>query len=143
MGVVIKRADELKPGDMLAGNGMAGRVVQWVGKPAGNSVEVRSMGADSVIAPSFVGAASGMLVAIPDLTPAQQHADALLALVESLPVTDKITALLDKIRPPVAPTMDEVLTTLVGLSDPKVTAAESSQRIKALVDKAKRAGWGK
>lgn len=140
MGVVIKRADELKSGDMLAGNGYAGRVVVSVGKPSGNSVEVKTQGADSNVTSSFMGSASTVLVATLDLTPAQQHADALLALVESMPATAKITELLDKIRPPAAPTMDEVLTALVGMMDPKVTAAETKQRIEAVVAKAKRAG---
>lgn len=143
MGVVIKRADELKPGDMLAGNGYAGRLVVSVGKPSGNSVEVKTQGADSQVTSSFMGATSQVLVAQIDLTPAQQHADALLAFVEAAADSPARTALLDKIHPPVAPTMDEVMTTLVGLSDPKVTAFESNQRIKALIEKAKRAGWGK
>lgn len=137
MGVEIKRADKLKAGDMLAGNGMAGRVVVSVGKPSGNSVEVRTQGADSAVATTFIGTASQVLVATLDLTPAQQHADEMFAILDAMPTTPAIAAVLDKIRPPVAPTAAEYLAAIAAAHEGK--DPDIKQRLAALIDRATRA----
>lgn len=137
MKVITKRADELKAGDMLVWNGMAGRVVVSVGKPAGGSVELVTQGADSATSTTYMGADTRVLVAALELTPAQQHADALLALVESLPATAKITELLDKIRPPVPPTADELATALIAAHEGK--DPDIKQRLAILVGRWNRA----
>lgn len=142
MGVVTKRADELKPGDILLVRGLGGSMVERINEPGGGSVGVYLKGMDEATPPIFMNGAAPVPTFLPDLTSAQQHADALLAFVEAAADSPARTALLDKIHPPALPTLNEVMTALVGLSDPAVTAIESKRRIEALVAKARRAGWG-
>lgn len=135
MAVIKKRADELKPGDVLVDNG---HTVASTGPSGQDTVKIHT--AQGIVLHS--SAESVIDVLMPDLTPAQQHADALLAFVEAAADSPARTGLLDKVHPPALPTLNEVMTTLAGLTDPAVTAAEIKRRIEALVAKARRAGWG-
>lgn len=138
MGIVTKRADELKPGDMFIITGRTAIVRKIDVDESTTAVFVEGIGE-----PTYLASSTLLNVPAPDLTPAQQHADALLAFVEAAADSPARTALLDKIHPPVAPTMDEVMGVLVATTDPKMPAVEVTRRIEALVAKARRAGWGK
>lgn len=133
MATIQKRADELKPGDVLPVKD--GSVVL---------VGVRYVSADCVELMGCVMSGDRMnvetrnqreftntriAVEVPDLTPAQQHAEELLELAKNVsaaaaginPPTGSFahiaTALVSKIEPPEPPTLEEALTLLSGVTE--------------------------
>lgn len=135
MGVLTKRADQLKPGDMFI---IAGRTA--IVRKIDVDESTTAVFVEGISEPTYIASSTLLDVPAPDLTPVQQHADELLAFVEAAADSPARTALLDKITPPAAPTVPEMLGVLVGVLDPGVTAAQVKQRIEALVAKARRAG---
>jgi len=154
MGIIQKRADELKPGDVLPVKD--GSVVL---------VGVRYLSADCV---ELMGCAmtddkmdvktrsqrefinTRVAVESPDLTPAQQHAeelaralmDCLEALPRGIPEATRAAALLDKVLPPEPPTLAEALAELEAICNSHDDESEyaAMQRAGQLLDRARRAG---
>jgi hypothetical protein len=149
MSVIQKRADELKPGDVVVNfRGSASLVCPAIcirGLEMGITKFFAGTGDHAAI---FLGYATVVDVDALDLTPAQQHAEEMLDLLcdvyaravdpQNL-IPQRIKALVDKIKPPEPPTLEEALASLGALTphangDPEVDVAI------ALLDRARRAG---
>lgn len=168
MSTIQKRADELKPGDVfefderrivlaaMAHDGCIAVIHAQIG------IYPKSHGEyDSMVEEGRWNPSAQFAVESPDLTPAQQHAeelaDTLRKLVDSLdngvmyhahaaqPMKDA-HALLDKIKPPEPPTLEEALKALETLhasthpgSEPH-WSYDTEASVRALLDRARRAG---
>lgn len=83
-----------------------------------------------------------------DLTPAQQHADALVDMLRAMltvgaiaNVAPDVRALLDKIDPPKPPTLEEALALLAETRDELNPLSQGhGARVGALIERARRAG---
>lgn len=123
--IILRRADELKSGDILDS---PRRVVLYAipADPLAPTVSIRTMLLDTPVPtnappqpPETLERELEMSVVIPDLTPAQMHAAELFNLlrqsIEQEPPPGwkfAARALLDEIEPPAAPTYDELLDAL-------------------------------
>lgn len=147
---ITKRADELKPGDILPAN------EAWVRRVI-VSVKPLSRAGDGWLAIRWAGQDSGALetldfapsstfeVESTALSSAQQHAEELLALVrktaESTPraYREEMDALLAKIDPPAPPTLEEALYLLKkARSRLQCDPGFGPQDIDAILDRARR-----
>lgn len=152
MGIIQKRADELKRGDMLAN----GRIVTNM-KGMGAFVVVHCIGErETSIYCDEYDKSRQIDVESPDLTPAQQHAEELVkrlwAIVDDSDQGNFIDlngarALLDKIKPPEPPTLTEALAELDSLRSHAKTCGAFKEcgvvmerSVDSLLDRARRAG---
>lgn len=149
MGIIQKRADELKRGDVV----LASNIYVIIGKrePAGDHVAYKAYNADDDSDDTFVCYPYiAVSVESPDLTPAQQHAEELVEALENLAVGKTTIAqmaaarvLLDKIKPPEPPTLVEALEAIISLQPLLIKTEPDDSRLKpvqALLDRARRAG---
>lgn len=157
MGTIQKRADELKPGDVFTWGGV--RVVALRVEARDNEIVICTARLPD---PAYAGGAPSQVsyprtcvmqveTNAPDLTPAQQHADelaeALLEVRTEVPVLgmlrrQRIDALLDKIKPPEPPTLEEALYALQLVTEQSNIPGLSGQEQVAadVLDRARRAG---
>jgi hypothetical protein len=153
MAIIQKRADELKPGDVLTGDLKAVVISSlsngyiWHGAPNGyGTVDI------STLSPAH---ADLFEVEARDLTPAQQHAEELHKYAEMFfrqycngeradaGDDGKLAYLLDAIAPPAPPTLEEALEALRQVVAVRQTMGDheaSEERAKDLLDRARRAG---
>lgn len=128
MGIVQKRADELKRGDVLADGRV---VVSKVERSQENNISAFMHGeGESRTFEYFMPGERIVDVESPDLTPAQQHAEELAEAgklianqlvksfypAEMIVAIETMRALLDKIKPPEPPTLEEALASLAVAS---------------------------
>lgn len=127
MATIKKRADELKPGDVITSFHGASNVtcpaIVVTGYSNGRVLVVNEL--VSIWAPAgavFIGYSQAVEVEAPDLTPAQQHAEELAEFARHATsgnyAPEELQALafelFDKIKPPEPPTLEEALEALSG-----------------------------
>lgn len=156
MGTVQKRADELKPGDVVVNfAGSASLVCPAIcirGLEMGVTKFFAGSGDHAAI---FLGYATVVEVEAPDLTPAQQHAEELAGLVlvahdtfvnwssmnasafqkARMEFEAAAKPIMDAIKPPEPPTLEEALSALDSI-DPDHMPSSSLK----VLDRARRAG---
>lgn len=164
MGIIQKRAAELKPGDVMVDTNSNRYAFQYASSavPAphiSNKLRLHcfaGLGARAESQPGIDRVSRWMPPDYPvmveasalDLTPAQQHAEELAAMVEKMADEFKsgwagsdlepvARALLDKIKPPKPPTLLETLGVVQGLLDGEDTSVAAAEYI---LDRARRAG---
>jgi hypothetical protein len=168
--IITKRADELKPGDILAVEGTNRRNVILKARDIGNGVRVTFAGINlhhtEVESATLVNDREFNVEAL-DLTPAQERADLLVEVLRDgvksqmayAPAGAKLPTwvgnardLLDEIDPPNPPTIEELLTALKDAAkwaninvdrldlDDKSACDESEKNLGALLTRARKAG---
>lgn len=157
---IRKRADELKPGDvrLCQGERIAFQYVSCAPPMAHMSQDHRlysfaGLGREVNTAPASERLGEWMPpdwpveVEAPALSPAQQHAEELLAFVRKIAASDYAQAdeeareVLAKIDPPVPPTLEEALELLGEALDATAIGFEPlDRRISQFRDRARRAG---
>lgn len=155
---ITKRADELKPGDILPPNMAYTRRVVCSVSPSEvtcDGIAVKVYGERGALDTFSFAPEQEVEVESPALTPAQQHAEELRVLLAwmvdfagryaaheigaNMQKFERINTLLAKIDPPAPPTLEEALTLLAEDHDGMpVTGFE--KRVAALLDRARRAG---
>lgn len=131
---ITKRADELKPGDVISRFDRPTSVVIQGAAPV-HVGEVKflayDIGAREIITVE-VGCSADYAVEAPTLTPAQQHAEELLRFVRKIAASDYAQAdeeaseVLAKIDPPQPPTLEEVIKALDSI-EPDYMPASAKQ----------------
>jgi hypothetical protein len=152
--IIDKRFDQLEPGDVLAfaSHKQVVQLVELNGPGACRTVRCVVLGQVPIELPEWTeGSGTIFRVEIEQqpgmLTPAQQHADELLALVRAQvakpqgPMGFEYDAqkLLDKIDPPQPVTLDEALAQLLALQHAQ-RASDEMHNVAALLDRARRTG---
>lgn len=154
---IQKRADELKPGDVMIYGDDRCSVLQIVRDPVGAKVKLCALpevGEVAELAPAWIRLNSAPIeVEAPALTPAQQHAEELAELLRTAVTVARQGAsrvrqwvidaeeLLKTFEPPEPPTLEEALDALNAVAGmPGAFACKEMEMADAVLDRARRAG---
>lgn len=148
MKTIQKRADELKPGDIIDFG--IGRYVLLRGNSKGKTLEGEHYADFAAVALDVPMAVIKPVVLtgeykteVPALTPAQEHAEEMAELLRRIMIRvddpmklipQEIAALLAKIDPPKAPTLEEALKALSSLRDINSVDVATYEKICAQAD---------